>query len=158
MVLFATAEMFIGLHKLTNILSEAIAKLDDDCEKSTKERKEFKPLAIKQALNSRKKQQLKKSSPHEKYDSRGAAKETFALAIDVVPGEEQRIPKAITWEKEDGNMKMTSSDFPLRPGNSRGTCLKEESEDSIGTPGMLVTTDLLEDSINRIDYVYKPYK
>ena len=39
---FATAEMVIGLHKLTNILSEAIAKLDDDCEKSTKERKEFK--------------------------------------------------------------------------------------------------------------------
>jgi shikimate O-hydroxycinnamoyltransferase len=39
---FATAEMFIGLHKLSNTLSEAIAKLDDDCEKSTKERKEFK--------------------------------------------------------------------------------------------------------------------
>jgi len=27
------------------------------------------------------------------------AKETFALAIDVVPGEEQGITKAITWER-----------------------------------------------------------
>ncbi|KAL9359053.1 hypothetical protein Peur_047176 [Populus x canadensis] len=43
---FATAEMFIGLHKLSNTLSEAIAKLDDDCEKSTKERKEFKDWAF----------------------------------------------------------------------------------------------------------------
>lgn len=37
--------------------------------------------AIKQALNSRKKQQLKKNSPHEKYDSRGAVGQLAELVV-----------------------------------------------------------------------------
>jgi hypothetical protein len=37
--------------------------------------------AMKQALNSRKKQQLKKNSPHEKYDSRGAVSQLAELVV-----------------------------------------------------------------------------